>query len=138
MLTPACQWCGSERPATPGICPHCHRFPNMNKPMKTITYKVHMLANNPPEWENPRKVAVPSEEVVSDTMKLLEAIYIWGQNENQPRECCSVSMGDVAEVDGKFYICQSIGWKEISKDELAEYKAIPQRDRSWSEFVRPR
>lgn len=26
--TRLCQWCGSERPATPGNCPHCHRFPN--------------------------------------------------------------------------------------------------------------
>lgn len=23
-----CQWCGGFRPATPGTCPHCHRFPN--------------------------------------------------------------------------------------------------------------
>lgn len=83
-----------------------------------MIFKVHMLANNPPEWENPRLVDVPNEEVVSDDMELLESIWIWGQNENQPRNCCSVSMGDVAEIDGKFYICQSTDWKEISKDLL--------------------
>lgn len=22
-----CQWCGKDRPDSPGICSHCHRFP---------------------------------------------------------------------------------------------------------------
>jgi hypothetical protein len=25
--TTQCRWCKQERPDTPGICPHCHRFP---------------------------------------------------------------------------------------------------------------
>lgn len=103
-----------------------------------IVYKVHMmLADSSPRWENPRLVEVPNEEVVSDTMELLERIYYWGQNDFQPRQCCSVSMGDVAEVDGKFYICVSFGWKELSKDEFAEYKALPLQDRRFSRFNKP-
>jgi hypothetical protein len=103
-----------------------------------MIFKVQMLAFNPPEWENPRLVDVPNEEVVSDDMELLERIYYWGQNDFQPRQCCSVSMGDVAQIDRKFYICQSTGWKEITPAELEEYKKIPQRERSFSEFVRPK
>lgn len=103
-----------------------------------MKFKVHMLANNPPEWENPRLVDVPADEVVSDDMQLLESIFKWGQNDFQPRQCCSVSMGDVAEIDGKFYICQSFGWALITPAELEEYKEIPQRDRAWSEFCRPK
>lgn len=103
-----------------------------------MIFKVHMLAFNPPEWENPRLVDVPNEEVVSDNMELLERIYYWGQNDNQRRQCCSVSMGDVAEIDRRFYICQSFGWKELTKAEFEEYKSIPQRDRVWTEFVRPK
>lgn len=103
-----------------------------------MIFKVHMLANNPPEWENPRLVDVPNEEVVSDDMQLLERIFYWGQNDFQPRQCCSVSMGDVAEIDGIFYLCCAVGWKAITREELEEYKKIPQRDRAWSEFVRPR
>ena len=103
-----------------------------------MIFKVQMLANNPPEWDNPRLVDVPNAEVVSDDMELLGSIWIWGQNEKQSRNCCSVSMGDVAEIDRKFYICQSSGWKEITPAELEEYKAIPQIDRSRSKFVRPK
>jgi|ETNvirnome_2_300_1030623.scaffolds.fasta_scaffold57134_1 hypothetical protein len=104
------------------------------------TFNVQMLANNPPEWENPRPVQVPDAKLLDGQQSLdalLELIFHCGQNEIQARKCCSVSMGDVAEVDGKTYICQTAGWTEISAADLAEYKLIERRDRSFSKFVRP-
>lgn len=32
-----CQWCKKERPDTPGICPHCYRFPTINPEWKQST-----------------------------------------------------------------------------------------------------
>jgi hypothetical protein len=42
---------------------------------------------------------------------------------------CSVSVGDVAEVDGHFFRVDSVGFSTMGLPELARYAAIPQRDR---------
>lgn len=102
--------------------------------------QVELLANNPPEWDNPRLVDVPDEEIDSEidpVGHLLSLIFHYGQNDIQQRNCCSVSVGDVAHVDGRFFLCQPFGWKEITEKELEEYRTIPQRDRPFSKFVRP-
>jgi hypothetical protein len=108
-----------------------------------MIYNVQLLANNPDDWENPRPVEVPDNEVVEhgkSVFGLLERIFYWGQNDFQPRQCCSVSMGDVAEIPNgdtiRYYMCKGAGWEEISAERLEEYKKVPQRDRTFSEFVR--
>ena len=91
-----------------------------------------------------RPVIVPNDEVPikqdsEHIAYLLERIFYWGQNDFQavPGRC-SVSVGDVAEVYGKFYIVRDIGWAEISAADLELYKQIPRRDRTFSEYVRPK
>lgn len=78
-----------------------------------------------------RQVDVPDDKVVltKSHLELLELIFYYGQNDFQPQQVCSVSMGDVAEIGDKFYRCEAVGWKEISDEQLREYEALDYRDR---------
>lgn len=61
---------------------------------------------------------------------LLEMVFHYGQNDFQPRVgCCSVSMGDVAEIDGHYYLCCPLGWRGISRGEFVSYKAMDRHKR---------
>lgn len=62
----------------------------------------------------------------------LEQVYYYGQNEvqNVPGRC-SVSVGDVANVDGHFFRVNHVGFSHMGLPELARYVALPQRDRVW-------
>lgn len=101
-----------------------------------MIFKVRMLA-----FENLgtiREVEVPDSELQGlPTIGVLEKVYHYGQNDVQPQECCSVSMGDVAEVNGKLYICQSAGWAKISTEDFNEYASLDRRARHFSKFVYP-
>jgi hypothetical protein len=52
---------------------------------------------------------------------VLEEVFYWGQNDHQPKEQPSVSVGDIAVLNGKRYICQSMGWRGISEEEYQDY-----------------
>ena len=90
------------------------------------TYKVHMMAFGKPG--EIREVDLP-EPVPTDIEELAEEIFRLGQNDFQPKCHCSVSMGDVMEIDGKLYGVAAFGIKEITQQQFEEYKNIPQRDR---------
>ena len=110
----------------------------MTKTTKTneVTITVHMVAND--HGKSIRLVQLPASYTSTDLEYLLDAVFMYGQNDHQPiLQTCSVSMGDVIEVDGKFYIVQSVGFQEMTAVELEEYKAIDEYDRSFSKFVRP-
>lgn len=60
----------------------------------------------------------------------LGQVFWYGQNEMQNVPgMCSVSVGDVAIVDGQFFRVDSIGFSHMGEPELVRYIAIPQRDR---------
>lgn len=80
-----------------------------------MKYKVYMLAF---EQGKIREVEVPEAEVSASTEDLLERIFYWGQNDFQPQKICSVSTGDVAEVNGEFWQVRGVGWKRMSKEEF--------------------
>ena len=83
-----------------------------------------------------RPVDVPDAQVRSDTHQMLEQVYYFGQNDFQPvPKRCSVSIGDVALLNGKFYIVRTCGWAEISPRDLEAYEKLDVRDRGWSEYV---
>ena len=99
--------------------------------------KVLMLA-----FENDgvvRTVDVPDEET-SPTLQgvdpywfenhVLERVFYYGQNDFQPQNICSVSVGDVVEHEGKYFMCAVTGWIEITPETLAEYKKLPRGYRS--------
>ena len=111
------------------------------------SFKVHMVAND--HGESIRMVSIPQPSVrfideLEEGTKLrqartLEMVFYYGQNDMIPVEgTCSVSMGDVIELDGgKFFVVQSMGFQEMTTEELEEYKTIDENDRTWSKFVRP-
>ena len=69
-----------------------------------------------------RMVNIPDDEYMESAgvpIQVLEYVFKYGQNEYQPlRNFPSVSVGDAAEFDGKYYMCAPMGWDEMSKDEF--------------------
>lgn len=53
---------------------------------------------------------------------LLELVFKFGQNDFQPKPTPSVSVGDVAEINGRYWMVMSFGWKELTKKELDALK----------------
>lgn len=80
-----------------------------------------------------REVQLPEnpQGVASDTAAaVLEEVFYWGQNDHQNvADRYSVSMGDVAELWGKHYLCCSVGWKELSESGYEAYKKLSREGR---------
>lgn len=66
-----------------------------------------------------RAVAIPDEEwaKADTTAKRLELAFYYGQNDFQPQPRPSVSIGDVAVIDGRRFVCASLGWRELAEGE---------------------
>jgi hypothetical protein len=94
-----------------------------------MIFNVRMLAYC--EDDVVRHVDVPDSKVIvtKSVDGLLELIFYYGQNDFQPQQVCSVSMGDVAEIGNEFYRCEMVGWRLITEEELREYEAMDRRDR---------
>jgi hypothetical protein len=93
--------------------------------MKKI-YKVFMLALKG-SINNIREVEVPIQEVAhKDVDSVLEAIFRYGQNDFQPKNVRSVSVGDVIELvtptsdyKGVYYAVGGMGFVKIESPEHA-------------------
>ena len=75
-----------------------------------------------------RTVDVPDEEITAETTikQKLELVFRYGQNEFQPQDYPSVSMGDIIimpqdEVK-QFYIVEGFGFKELSDSMVLELR----------------
>ena len=93
-----------------------------------MKYTVHMIAF----YEQPvdRTVTVPDEEITPDTDHLLERIFYYGQNDFQPQNCYSVSVGDVVALNDDLHMVAPCGFTKITSEQLDEIKALPQQDRT--------
>lgn len=49
---------------------------------------------------------------------LLELVFKYGQNDFQPKQFPSVSVGDVAEINGRYFMVIGTGWKKLTKEEF--------------------
>jgi hypothetical protein len=93
-----------------------------------MIFKVRMLAFGDPG--DVREVDVPDEELSRKTTKttqqnfVLELIFKYGQNDFQPQQMPSVSMGDVIEYEGKFFAVCALGFRRLIK--LEDYEALTQ------------
>ena len=67
---------------------------------------------------------VTVREQTASIEELLEKIFYWGQNDNRMTAYYSVSVGDVAHVDGKTYLCLANGWREIKPRSLEAYRKL--------------
>lgn len=84
--------------------------------MKTTkTFKVEMLAfiSHGMEREKFREVEVPSALIKKNDNRNLENIYKFGQNEFQPKQCRSVSVGDVIHYKGRKFMVNDTGFLEL-------------------------
>jgi hypothetical protein len=104
-----------------------------------MQFKVHMLAFEV-EPDTIRMVEVPDEEVKENIWERLEQVFYYGQNDfaigPEKNTTCSVSMADVVEIDGKYYICAACGFHEITSEEFEAFKQVDRRDRSFHALVR--
>jgi len=99
-----------------------------------MRFKVHMLAFYE-EGDKIRKVKVPCDaekmlngEYTAD--KLLELVFKYGQNDFQPQQVYSVSVGDVIEMhEGLYYIVEAFGFKKISQGTLEMLKGMTREKR---------
>lgn len=101
---------------------------------------VHMLAF---QEGNLRPVVIPVDHKPNEPLpqsipirEMLEMVFHYGQNDIQPcNGCCSVSMGDVAQIGDKFYLCCPVGWRELSEEEFQSYKNMDRLDRRYCKLM---
>lgn len=65
-----------------------------------------------------RKVEVPNERVEGKSRsEVLDLVFMYGQNDFQPQNMCSVSVGDVIHYNGERFEVAMLGFKKLSQDE---------------------
>lgn len=79
-----------------------------------------------------REVEVPNDFAELSGDALLEQIFYFGQNDFQPQQRPSVSVGDVIELDSKYYLVKPMGFKEITLKQLIHYANLPREERFMS------
>ena len=85
-------------------------------------YKVELLAFG--DEEEIREVSIP--EGVEES---LDNVYHYGQNDVQPLQHPSVSVGDVINMNGRKFVIMAFGFRDLSEDEYEKYLATPRRNR---------
>ena len=66
----------------------------------------------------PRIVEIPEQEAYDcpGIYRLLELVFRYGQNDVQPQQKPSVSVGDVAILtDGTRWLCEPYGWAHLDE-----------------------
>lgn len=96
-----------------------------------MKFRVHLLAFSDPGTI--REVEVPETALSDDRIQTLEQVFYFGQNDFQPQELPSVSMGDVIEYhdgrDLRLYMVVSRGFEEIGPVLFGTYQRLPQHAR---------
>ncbi len=65
-----------------------------------------------------RVVEVPANEAEGESEAgLLDLAFKWGQNDFQPQQMPSVSVGDVVRVGGKRFLVEGVGFAEVREGE---------------------
>jgi hypothetical protein len=54
----------------------------------------------------------------AELSSVLEMVFKYGQNDFQPLNFPSVSVGDVAEIRGEYYMVTGQGWKKMTKEQF--------------------
>jgi hypothetical protein len=60
-----------------------------------------------------RQVDIPDEKVSDNVDDMLELAFHYGQNDFQPKNYPSVSVGDVVHYNGERYEVDMIGFKKV-------------------------
>ena len=84
-----------------------------------------------------REVNLPDDCDTSSILSILRWTFHWGQNDFQNvSDRYSVSMGDVVWLQEDKYLIKGTGWSKLDAQEYADYKALPQEQRSSYSFGR--
>ena len=78
--------------------------------------KVHMLAFC--DKETTRDVTIPYEADERELEDVLDSTFKYGQNDFQPQNLPSVSVGDVVEYNGEYHDVKGIGFEKITPEEF--------------------
>jgi len=81
--------------------------------------EVEMLAFGRPG--EVRKVIIPNDRLCEEDIRdnrvsieqALDVVFELGQNDFQPQQHPSVSMGDVVKLNNERYLCCAIGWQKL-------------------------
>jgi len=57
----------------------------------------------------------------------MNSVFELGQNEFQPQDRCSVSMGDVIHWENEKHLIMGCGFKKLTEKEYEIYKLLPRR-----------
>jgi hypothetical protein len=80
---------------------------------------VHMFAfADEGDRSKVRNVKIPEEYRLAKMGELLEMVFKYGQNCLQPSNYYSVSVGDVVEIRGEYYMVMGQGWKKMTKEQF--------------------
>jgi len=82
-----------------------------------------------------RMVTIPNTDRVS-----LDVVFYYGQNDfafgPEKNTTCSVSVGDVIELDdGSLWLVKSFGFRNITREQFEDWKALDRHDRCFHELV---
>lgn len=97
------------------------------------SFQVRMTAAYAPP--RTREVTVPDDELTGIIEHDLEKIFYYGQNDFQPQRICSVSVGDVVEYGDRLYLCQPMGYREITAQEYEEFIDLDLNKRRLSHLI---
>jgi hypothetical protein len=104
------------------------------------TYRVFMTAFGQPG--EIREVEVESNHKNTPTDVILNDIFYFGQNDIQPKEHPSVSMGDIIELKERdetfYYLVMATGFHQMTPTELIEFLHTERTMRSFHPLVRGR
>jgi hypothetical protein len=78
-----------------------------------------------------RDVELPLVDKELENEHLLDKIFVMGQNENQPQPHPSVSVGDVIELYGTYWLVKSVGFEQLDAKEFERYILMDQRNERW-------
>ena len=84
--------------------------------------QVHMLAFG--TSGEIRIVNLPDCDLPQPLNEILDLVFHYGQNDFQPKEHCSVSVGDVIEYNDTYFRVARMGFKVLSKEEFEKYKFL--------------
>lgn len=71
-----------------------------------------------------RNVELPLSCINENINVTLEYVFHYGQNDFQRQDSPSVSVGDVINLDSKYYVVQGRGFKQIKSEEYEKLKRV--------------
>ena len=86
--------------------------------------------------------ALIPEDLPPRIKNILDLTFKYGQNDFQPQDIYSVSVGDVVEIDGTYFMVMPMDWKQLTKEEFdsltpptASYAYTIERETKYQETV---